>query len=135
MRNRYWPTALVFLAVVVLGWYLVYTQLLMREMRRVAQIHSSINFQVLRAMNDPDEGAAVEALFALSEQVRSLGIPTVVVDPDGFPTAVRNLPFAADLDNPEDQRRIAEYVRGVRSGDRAGQPADDGATLRNRLRG
>jgi signal transduction histidine kinase len=113
MRNRYWPTALVFLAVAVLGWYLVYTQLLMREMRRVAQIHSSIYFHVVRAMNDPDEGASVEALFALADEVGSLGIPTVVVDPDGFPTAVRNLPFAADLQNPRDQERIAEYAQEI----------------------
>ena len=58
MLNRYWPTALLLLAVVVLGWYLVYTELLMREMRRDAIVHSRLYLQIIRGLNDPRVGAA-----------------------------------------------------------------------------
>ena len=58
MLSRYWPTALGLLAAVVLGWYLLYTELLMREMRRDALVHSRIYIQILRGLNDPSEGAA-----------------------------------------------------------------------------
>ena len=56
MLSRYWPTALGLLAAVVLGWYLLYTELLMREMRRDALVHSRIYIQILRGLNDPSAG-------------------------------------------------------------------------------
>jgi signal transduction histidine kinase len=111
MRSRYWPTALAVLAAVVLGWYLVYTELLMREMRRDALVHSRIYFQILRGLNDPREGAAEETLLALIDQVQHLGIPIVVADPDGVPAFTTNLPFEADLDDPDDQLRLFAYVQ------------------------
>jgi signal transduction histidine kinase len=110
MRNRYWPIAFATLAAVVLGWYLLYTQLLMREMRRDALVHSGFYFEILRGLNDPRDGAADQTLLTLMDQVKLLGIPTVLVDPDGIPAAVENLPFAADTNDPEDQVRIAEYA-------------------------
>jgi len=111
MRSRYWPTALAVLAAVVLGWYLVYTELLMREMRRDAVVHSQIYFQILRGLNDPREGAAEETLLALIDQVQHLGIPIVVADPDGVPAFTTNLPFEPDLDDPQDQIRLFNYVQ------------------------
>jgi signal transduction histidine kinase len=111
MLNRYWPTALAILAAIVLGWYLLYTELLMREMRRDALVHSTIYFQILRGLNDPRDGAADATLLSLVDQVQSLGIPTILADPDGFPAAASNLPFAADLDDPQDQQRVIEYMR------------------------
>ncbi|CAN5807942.1 hypothetical protein BH23GEM6_BH23GEM6_20260 [soil metagenome] len=110
MRNRYWPTALGLLAAVVLGWYLLYTELLMREMRRDARVHSRIYITILRGLNDPREGSAEQTLFTLSDDVQDLGIPIVVTDADGIPAYTSNLPFEADPNNPADLPRLAAYL-------------------------
>lgn len=110
MLNRYWPTALVFLAVVVLGWYLVYTEILVREIRRDAIVHSRLYLQILRGLNDPRTGAAEQTLLDLSDQVQNLGIPIIVTDPDGYPAYMSNLPFVADPDDADDQLRLYEYM-------------------------
>jgi signal transduction histidine kinase len=111
MTSRYWPTALGLLAAAVLGWYLLYTELLVREMRRDALMHSRIYIQILRGLNDPTEGAAERALLGLSDAVQDLGVPIVVTDPDGIPSFSSNLPFEVDPNEPGDQRRLAEYAR------------------------
>jgi signal transduction histidine kinase len=111
MGRRHWPTALALLAAATLGWYLVYTELLVREMRRDAVIHSRIFVQVLRGLYDPVEGAAEEALLQLSEEVQRLGIPIVITDADGDPAYVANLPFEADPFDPTDRPRLLAYVR------------------------
>lgn len=113
MRSRYGPTALGLLAAVVLGWYLLYTELLMREMRRDALVHSRIYIQILRGLNDPQPGAAEQTLFNLSDDVQDLGIPIVVTDADGIPAFSSNLPFAADPNNPADLARLMEYTRDL----------------------
>jgi len=110
MRNRHWPTALGLLAAVVLGWYLLYTELLMREMRRDARVHSRIYITILRGLNDPREGSAEQTLFTLSDDVQDLGIPIVVTDADGIPAYTSNLPFEADPNNPADLPRLAAYL-------------------------
>ena len=65
MPRRYWPTALGLLAAVVLGWYLLYSQLLMRELQRDAMVHYQLYSRIFSALADPTEGAANEALLAL----------------------------------------------------------------------
>ncbi|MEX2570615.1 MAG: HAMP domain-containing sensor histidine kinase [Gemmatimonadota bacterium] len=110
MRNRYGPTALALLAAVVLGWYLLYTELLMREMRRDAIVHSSIYFEILRGLNDPRPGAAEETLLNMIDEVQNLDIPIIVADADGIPAFTTNLPFQADPNNPQDQQRLNEYM-------------------------
>lgn len=111
MPSRYWPTALGLLAAVVLGWYLFYTELLVREMRRDVLVHSRIYSRVLRGLNDPKEGAAEQTLLALSEDVQGLGIPIIVTDPDGVPAFSSNLPFEADPNDPDGQLLLYRYSR------------------------
>jgi hypothetical protein len=100
MRNRYWPTAFVILAMFVLGWYLLYTELLMREMRRDALVHSSMTFQILRGLSDPREESANQTLLSLVEQVHHLGIPIVVADPEGEPAWVSKLTLPGGPERP-----------------------------------
>jgi signal transduction histidine kinase len=109
MRSRYWPTALGLLAAAVLGWYLLYTELLMREMRRDAIVHSRMNARILRGLSDPAEGAAEETLLALSRELQQLGIPIVISDEENIPAIWTNLPFAADADNLRDLERVYNY--------------------------
>lgn len=113
MLSRYGATALGLLAAAVLGWYLLYTELLMREMRRDALVHSQIYIQILRGLNDPAEGAAEATLFNLSDDVQELGIPIIVADQDGIPAFTSNLPFAADPNDLQDMERLMEYARGL----------------------
>ncbi|MQA88927.1 MAG: hypothetical protein GEU90_01650 [Gemmatimonas sp.] len=113
MLNRYWPTALAILAAAVLGGYLLYTELLMREMRRDTLVHSGIYIQILRGLSDPRPGAADQTLLGLIDEVRSLGIPMIVADAEGVPAYTANLPFQADPNNPGDQPRIYEYMEDL----------------------
>ncbi|MDQ3388264.1 MAG: HAMP domain-containing histidine kinase [Gemmatimonadota bacterium] len=111
MNRRYWPTALGLLAAATLGWYLLYTELLVREMRRGAVVHSRIYVSILRGLNDPAEDAAERTLLLLSDEVQSLGIPLVVTDMEGIPSGAVNLPFEGDARDPADHERIREYAR------------------------
>ncbi|HEX2093933.1 MAG TPA: ATP-binding protein [Longimicrobiaceae bacterium] len=111
MIRRIWPTALGLLAAATLGWYLVYTELLVREMRRDAVVHSRIYIRILRGLNDPADDAAEQTLLKLSGEVQRLRIPLVVTDADGVPGWAINLPFEADPANPEDLPRIRAYAR------------------------
>lgn len=111
MPSRYWPTALGLLAAVVLGWYLFYTELLVREMKRDVVVHSRIYSRVLRGLNDPSEGAGEQTLLQLSEDVQDLGIPIIVTDPEGVPALSSNLDFAADPNDPAGQLLLYQYAR------------------------
>lgn len=114
-RSRYWPTALAILTLIVLGWYLVYTELLAREMRRDAELHSQLYSLIYQGLSSPDPTAATSTLLALGEAIGRLGIPIVVADVDGFPVDWRNLPFPADVDDPADQIRVLEYMAQLSS--------------------
>ena len=111
MPSRYWPTALGLLAAVVLGWYLFYTELLVREMKRDVVVHSRIYSRVLHGLNDPSEGAGEQTLLQLSEDVQDLGIPIIVTDPEGVPALSSNLDFAADPNDPAGQLLLYQYAR------------------------
>ena len=88
MLNRYWPTVLALLAAVVLGWYLLYTELLMREMRRDALVHSSIYLEILQGLSDPRPGAADQTLLTLIDEVANAPTPD---DPDEPPSSPQQL--------------------------------------------
>lgn len=113
MNRRYWPTALALLAAVTLGWYLVYTELLVREMRRDAVVHSRIYIRILRGLNDPADDAALQTLLKVSGEMQRLRIPLIVTDEEGVPGAAINLPFEADVSNPDDHERIRAYARDL----------------------
>jgi signal transduction histidine kinase len=78
-------------------------------MRANAAAFSQIYFQVVQAVASP-EGMTAEGEFALLQQLYDLGIPVVQTDLAGEPTVVRNLPFEADLSDPEDADRVRRYV-------------------------
>jgi signal transduction histidine kinase len=111
MIRRIWPTALALLAAATLGWYLVYTELLVREMRRDAVVHSRIYIRILRGLNDPADDAAIQTLLQLSGEVQRLRIPLIVTDEEGIPGWAINLPFEADPANPDHHERIRAYAR------------------------
>ena len=52
LNRRHAPTALALLAALILAWYLVYSQMLVRELRRDAQVHSRMVVRVYGALSD-----------------------------------------------------------------------------------
>jgi signal transduction histidine kinase len=111
IARRNWPTALALLAAGTLGWYLVYTELLVREMRRDAAIHTAIFVRVMSGLQDPTEGAAEAALLDLNEYFAEIGIPIVITDADGEPAHQANLPFVADPADPLGRDRLIAYAQ------------------------
>jgi len=107
-RLRRWAPAIVVLLVAVLAGLSTGTGFLVAnhfksEARNTSRLYSG----VFAGLNSQAEGAELEALLDLLDQVKQLGIPLVVTDGMGQVTAAENLPFDAPLDDP----RVKEYVR------------------------
>jgi DNA helicase-2/ATP-dependent DNA helicase PcrA len=111
LNRRHLPTALGLLAAATLAWYLVYSQLLVREMRRESEVHSRIVVRILSGLNDPSANAPIRTLVELSSEVQDLDFPIVYADVDGFPAYTANLPFAADPGDSASAVRILEYAK------------------------
>jgi signal transduction histidine kinase len=105
------PVTLVVIGVVLLlGWYVAYTQQVVGELRREASRVGLMYARVYDALNDPNPDAANAALLDLSRHIREAGVPVVLTDADGRVTAADNLPFPVppeSLDSP----RVHEYIR------------------------
>lgn len=94
------------LLALLLGTYIVYSQRVVRELRSDAGRYGQMYARVFRALADPQEESGSAALLDLSKQIGDLGVPVIVTDQAGNPTAAANLPFQAPLGDP----RVREYV-------------------------
>jgi len=110
VKARSWATGLSLLFGAVLVWYLYYTHQLVSAANADAAALSRIYAQVFQSLTDPAQETSVAVLFDMLIEVKQLGIPVVLVDPDGQPYAAENLPFSADLNDPEDRRRVLAYA-------------------------
>ncbi|HEY5490875.1 MAG TPA: HAMP domain-containing sensor histidine kinase [Gemmatimonadaceae bacterium] len=121
MRRRV-PVILVALGLLVLlGSYLWYAQRVVNELRGEAERNGRMFARVYGALVDTDtsSSAGTSALFDLSREIRELGVPVIVTDAQGRPTAFANLPdYGYGIANPNDPR-VLEYVRSL---DRVNQP-------------
>ena len=122
MKARFWAAGLSILFGVVLAWYLVYTQQLVSALHADAAALSRMYGRVFRGLSDPSEEASVAALFDMLVEIERLGIPVILVDPTGQPSAVGSLPFVPDLDDPADRQRVLEYAAVL---DRRNAPITD----------
>jgi signal transduction histidine kinase len=110
-----WPAALATLFVILLGWYLLYTQQVVEALEGNAQTLAEIFGQVQGGISTGDPNAQSTALFNLQRMVIETGIPIVLTAPaedlarDTVIDAV-NLPFEVDLGTPEGQQRVLEYA-------------------------
>jgi signal transduction histidine kinase len=57
--------------------------------------------RVFRALADPRPDAGNDALLDLARHIDALGVPVIVTDDKGVPTAAANLPFTAPLSDPK----------------------------------
>jgi signal transduction histidine kinase len=102
----------------LLSSYVVYTQQVVRDLKREAMRSSQTAARVFRAQADTSENSANQALFDLSTSIRNNGIPLIVTDRTGRPSAHANLPDGVG----EDDARLRDYVREL---DRQNKPVVD----------
>src|SRR5256886_8063481 len=82
-----------------------------RHLRNDARETSRLLGHVFAGLNDPREGAATDALLALADEVRRLGIPIAVTDTAGRITALDNAPFGAGASDEQRRAWIAQLDR------------------------
>ena len=99
------PLLVVFAVALLLGWYVTYTRRVVRDLRREASRTGQMYARVYRALADPAEDANA-ALLDLSRHIREMGVPVIVTDMNGTPTAQANLPFEA----PIESHRVRGYI-------------------------
>jgi signal transduction histidine kinase len=106
--RRAGPPALVAAALLFGILSLGYAWIVAQHMRDDARETSRLLGYVFAGLNDPREGAAADALLALAEEVRGLGIPIAVTDTAGRITALDNAPFGATASEEKRRAWIAQ---------------------------
>lgn len=106
------------LLAILLASYVAYTQRVVRELQTEALRSSRTFARIFRAQSDTTEEAATQALFDLSKSIVEAGVPLVVTDRSGRPTAHANLP----ADVATDEERLRAYALEL---DRQNQPVVD----------
>ena len=122
MSPKRWYVGLAALFVALAGWYLLYTQQIVRALRADAEIFTRIYADVMEGLTDPDEGSSTQALRRLQIVISDSGVPFVVTGPGDTVLAVENLPFEVDLGTPEGQARARGYLATL---DRRNPPVGD----------
>lgn len=92
----------VVLVALLLGSYVLFTQRVVAELRGEAQRTSEMFAEVLAAQDANVDPAS--AMLELANHIRESGVPMIVTDAAGNPTAVANLPF------DEDDPRAREWI-------------------------
>ena len=90
------------LVALLLGSFLLFTQRVVAELRGEAQRTSEMFAEVLAAQDANVDPAS--ALLELANDLRESGVPMIVTDANGTPTAVANLPF------DENDPRAREWI-------------------------
>jgi signal transduction histidine kinase len=118
--RRLAPVTLVSVCVAaLLLWYVIYTQGVVRELRREASRVGLMYARVYDGLNDPSPDAANTALLDLSRHIRESGVPLIITDSRGNPTDTANIPRALPLDS----RELREFVYAL---DRQNHPISEG---------
>ena len=115
MKRRAPPFVLIALAVaLLLAWYVVYTQQVVVELRRAAQLQGRMTSRIYAAQADTGSVEG-DVLIDLVQQLRASGVPQVLVSPDGTIADTANLPTMRD------SIELREYIADL---DRINQPID-----------
>ncbi|MBA3646472.1 MAG: hypothetical protein H0W63_09870 [Gemmatimonadaceae bacterium] len=91
----------------LLAWYVIYTRGVVRELRQEASRVGLMYARVYNGLSDPNPDAATAALLDLSSHIRESGVPLIITDVKGNPSAAANLPFEGPLRGKETR----DYVR------------------------
>src|SRR6185503_18866346 len=88
-----------------------YAWIVARHLRDDARETSRLLGHVFAGLNDPREGAAADALLALADEVRHLGIPIAVTATSGRITALDNAPFDETAGEAEQRAWVEQLDR------------------------
>jgi signal transduction histidine kinase len=92
--------------------YVVYTRRVVVELGRESNRTALMFARVFRALSDTSaDRDPLGALLDLSRQITDMGVPVIVTDANGIPTAAANLPFTARVDDPRVRAFAAELDR------------------------
>ena len=105
--------ALAFLA--ILGWYLVYTEQIVRTFRADVSTLTRMFAEVQAGLADPDPGQSNAALVRLQAIIIESGVPLVLSGEGDTILSAVNLPFEADLATPRGQERVQGYIARIAS--------------------
>ncbi len=111
MKRIKWPVALATLFLMLLGWYLLYTQQIFRRVQANAELLSRVYTEVQEGLVSEDPTRETQALVELQRIVTESGVPLVVMGRGDTVITHVNLPFEVDDRTPEGQARIRSYVR------------------------
>jgi signal transduction histidine kinase len=111
MTRIKWPVAVATLFLMLLGWYLLYTQQVFRRAQENSELLSRIYTEVQQGLVSQDPASETQALLQLQRIVTESGVPLVVMGPGDTVLSHVNLPFTVDDETPEGQERIRAYVR------------------------
>jgi signal transduction histidine kinase len=110
--RRLAPVTLVTIGVLaLLGWYVIYTRGVVRELRQEASRVGLMYARVYNGLSDPNPDAATAALLDLSRHIRESGVPMILTDVQGKPTDTANIPFTAPMGSKELGNYMAELDR------------------------
>jgi signal transduction histidine kinase len=73
--------------------YVIFTQRVVSTLREEASHTGRMFASVYAALSDTTADGGTRALFSLAAQVTARGVPVILTDADGEPTACANLPF------------------------------------------
>jgi signal transduction histidine kinase len=117
-----WPVAIATVFVLLLGWWLVYTQQIVQQIEENSVLLSRIFAEVQEGLLSQDPGRETEALLNLQQMVVATEVPLVVTGARDTVLLYANLPFEADQLTPQGQARIKEYVQSL---DAVNEPIGD----------
>jgi signal transduction histidine kinase len=109
VKARLLSAGLAILFGVVLAWYLYYTRQLVSAVNADAAALTRMYARVAQGLNSPEESELI-VLLDLVEEIKQLGMPMIVISATGEPTAAENLPFEADLSEPQSRERVLAYA-------------------------
>jgi len=106
-----WPIALATLFVLLLGWYLLYTQQIFRRVQENSELLSRVYTEVQAGLVSQDQAEVTQSLLELQRIVTESGVPLVVMGPGDTVLSHVNLPFEVDDATVAGQQRIRSYVQ------------------------
>jgi len=108
-----WPVALATLFVMLLGWWLLYTQQIVQRVEENAILLSRIFAEVQEGLLAQNQTRETQALLNLQTMIVETEVPLVVMGAADTVLLHANLPFEADENTRAGQLEIRDYVRSL----------------------
>lgn len=125
MRRRV-PVILVALGLLLLlGSYVWYAQRVVDDLRGEAERTGRMFARVYTALVDTSASASTTALMDLTMDIKELGVPVIVTDDKGRPTAIANVPGYLDGIINANDPRYAALSDVVKKLDKQNRPVDE----------